>query len=789
MIVKSSSPAYLFVTIDAEEEFNWAQTPTYSTEYTFRHISHLYKLQRLLEEYKIIPLYLCTYLMITNKEGQNFFYELYKNKKAILGTHLHPWNTPPMGDVICKWNMFPGNLPPEQEYKKILCLTQAFKDNLLHSPLIYRAGCYGLGKYSFDNLIKCGYASDSSMSPSFTYSEHLGPDYSVIKNYPYNITCDSGNIVSIPVTGGFTGILANSSKAADIGDSTRNKLSRLLRLPGLFSRLNLLRRLRLSPEGYSLNDLCKLTHNLYKQGTRIFVMSLHSPSLMPGNTPYTSDARSLQQLLQTLEQYIIWFNDTLKCITQMPFSTMREFSEGKFTGINTIKGRHNSIIKLPGHLLSNNTTTAPPTKVDNMRVLIVTSNFYPSQNIAALRTTELAKYLMKQGIIINIVTNNTLLNNHNMNTYCNFPKGSIHRTGDGTPEQHSKLLQLLKYILYTNMIPKWLRIQILDILKYIYRYMVLFPDKHKGWREYLSQEIHSVCSCNTPPDIIYISAPPFSQISTTISIARKYNIPVIAEMRDLWCGELYPFVPWWRAKIDCIAEYLSLRSVNAIVTVSDVWRKYYADKYRCPTLEVRNGYTPSSIPKQQITKKYRDPLCIIYAGSLYPQRRDFTPLLLALAKHHSPSEVILEIYTEQKEYAYSLIQKTGTCNFVRIFEPVAHEEIMLKQRMADLLLILQWDNPSNTGNIPAKLFELLALRRPILCIGPDNGIPARVIRDGLAGITSSNLDGIGKYVSLLIKEKRLQGHTSETLSFAHRGMQRDKHFNLLYQFLRQWIDN
>jgi hypothetical protein len=39
------------------------------------------------------------------------------------------------------------------------------------------------------------------------------------------------------------------------------------------------------------------------------------------------------------------------------------------------------------------------------------------------------------------------------------------------------------------------------------------------------------------------------------------------------------------------------------------------------------------------------------------------------------------------------------------------------------------------GIVPGKIFEYLATRRPILCIGPTNGDSSRIIREAKAGIT------------------------------------------------------
>ena len=84
-----------------------------------------------------------------------------------------------------------------------------------------------------------------------------------------------------------------------------------LRLAAIASRLRLLERLRLTPEGYTLCEMRRLTRALLACGQRTFVLSLHSPSVVPGNTPYVQSATDLAALLQRLRGYLTFFRDEL----------------------------------------------------------------------------------------------------------------------------------------------------------------------------------------------------------------------------------------------------------------------------------------------------------------------------------------------------------------------------------------------------------------------------------------------------------------------------------------------
>jgi hypothetical protein len=89
-------------------------------------------------------------------------------------------------------------------------------------------------------------------------------------------------------------------------------LAARLRLPAIASRLRLLERIRLTPEGHTLAEMRRLTRALLARGQRTFVLSLHSPSVVPGNTPYVRTDADLALLLQRLNGYLMFFRDELR---------------------------------------------------------------------------------------------------------------------------------------------------------------------------------------------------------------------------------------------------------------------------------------------------------------------------------------------------------------------------------------------------------------------------------------------------------------------------------------------
>lgn len=63
-------------------------------------------------------------------------------------------------------------------------------------------------------------------------------------------------------------------------------------------------------------------------------------------------------------------------------------------------------------------------------------------------------------------------------------------------------------------------------------------------------------------------------------------------------------------------------------------------------------------------------------------------------------------------------------------------------RTSDLLLLVIPDVAGSNGILTGKLFEYLASRRTILCIGPRAGDAAGIIKDCAAGETFERTDGL-----------------------------------------------
>jgi hypothetical protein len=313
----------LIVIVDTEEEFDWnAPFDRRSTQVSA--MDEIGAFQDLCESFGIKPAYVVDYPIATQERGFRPLRAFAERGRAEIGAHLHPWVTPPFDEEVNPRNSYPGNLAPDLERAKLRHLVEAIQSNLGVSPRLYKAGRYGIGPSTPKLLEELGFEIDMSVCASFDLSADGGPDYSEMSADPFWLGSPRRFVLEIPNTGGFVGTLGAWSSAA-YRLASRPPWQRV-RVPGLLSRLGLVERLLLSPEGFTPQELRRLTGALWKRGLRVFTFSLHSPSLKPGCTPYVRSREDREQFLERCRGYFEFFLEELGGTPTTPLELRCELS-------------------------------------------------------------------------------------------------------------------------------------------------------------------------------------------------------------------------------------------------------------------------------------------------------------------------------------------------------------------------------------------------------------------------------------------------------------------------------
>jgi len=259
---------------------------------------------------------------------------------------------------------------------------------------------------------------------------------------------------------------------------------------------------------------------------------------------------------------------------------------------------------------------------------------------------------------------------------------------------------------------------------------------------------------------IVASFPSIGPLIVGAKLAKKYDLPLCLDYRDLWIGTgktvpsrvsplrlLQPFNNYCRNRIE--------NRASAAVVVSEEQKKVHEQQSQLKVAVIPNGFDFSKkVENQHKTTKCVFPIIIRYLGLIYPPNRTPQPLFEALSNiHNAPRKMHVEFYGTHPDQLLPLIQKSSCEAACSIYQSVPHRTSLELQQSADLLLLLDWSDENIKGVLTGKVFEYLASGRPILLIGaPEQSELAKLVRATDAGyVFGSDPKPIEEFMQKLIQ--------------------------------------
>ncbi len=263
------------------------------------------------------------------------------------------------------------------------------------------------------------------------------------------------------------------------------------------------------------------------------------------------------------------------------------------------------------------------------------------------------------------------------------------------------------------------------------------------------------------PDVLWSTYPIATAHLIGYTLHRLTGIPWVADFRDPMSEADYPSNPLERRAFQWI-EYQTLRHCERAVFTAPGALRIYAERYpdisqsRLTTIE--NGYDESSfVGAEQSRGPGRSgsgPLVLVHSGTVYPSERDPRPFFAALSQlcanggiKQGELRVVLRA-TGSDDYLRGLIARYGIESIVTLEPGLPYRAALAEMLAADGLLLLQAAICNN--QVPAKLYEYLRARRPILALTDPVGDTAAVLRN--AGIdTLARLDSQEEIARLMVR--------------------------------------
>lgn len=263
-------------------------------------------------------------------------------------------------------------------------------------------------------------------------------------------------------------------------------------------------------------------------------------------------------------------------------------------------------------------------------------------------------------------------------------------------------------------------------------------------------------------DVIYTTSPPHSEHLTGLIISKIFRTPWVADLRDPIVGNFNTRdLSRLELKLHEWLEKLIVRAADTVIVVTRYHQKAMQERHpdqRSKFIVIRNGFDPALFENVQAAAF--DKFTILFAGTLYGTiTPDFFVRGLAKwleTKDRSVRKDVQALFFGMgTERAGTLARELGIGDVVKTSGLVPQTEIIQKLKGADLLLLIIGNDSRSAGVIASKLYEYMALNRPILAIIPQ-GETLEVLReygnfhhaphDDYGSLLSALDDAYGKYI-------------------------------------------
>jgi glycosyltransferase involved in cell wall biosynthesis len=213
--------------------------------------------------------------------------------------------------------------------------------------------------------------------------------------------------------------------------------------------------------------------------------------------------------------------------------------------------------------------------------------------------------------------------------------------------------------------------------------------------------------------VVVATGPPFSAL---VAARRAHGaVPLVVELRDLWAGN--PAFDRGGPVLRRLESWV-VREAAAVVAVTpeaaDDLRRRHPD---ARIEEIANGFEPELLERRRPTV---GPVTTILHSGTLTKDRPLAPLLRAL---RPPLRLVLHGYVAPEIQA----EIGASSADVDLVAPSSWDDAVERIAQADVALITQARGAGDETAVAAKVYEYLALGKPVLCLS-DGGATESLLR-------------------------------------------------------------
>ncbi len=243
---------------------------------------------------------------------------------------------------------------------------------------------------------------------------------------------------------------------------------------------------------------------------------------------------------------------------------------------------------------------------------------------------------------------------------------------------------------------------------------------------------------DNPVDAIFSDGPPHSNTRIATLVKQKTGIPWHADFQDPWTQiDYFSLLKLTKSglKKHQRLEQEAFAAADKITIVSPTWKKELEDIGAKNVSVIPWGYDPEDYT--HLIHNHSDRFIISHLGILGYDRNPellFKVVSELIEEDNEFKKKVLLKFPGQIDYSVKeCITKYGLEEYVELPGNLNRQDALQQMKDSNILLLLLNKQANAKGRIPGKLFEYLAVKRPILCLGDPEGDSAVIIKKTKAG--------------------------------------------------------
>ncbi len=272
------------------------------------------------------------------------------------------------------------------------------------------------------------------------------------------------------------------------------------------------------------------------------------------------------------------------------------------------------------------------------------------------------------------------------------------------------------------------------------RFNLFIPDARLGWIPFATRKARQILK-DENIDVIFSTSPPHSLQLTALRLARKSNLPWVADFRDPWSSIVYyqdESRIAFAQKLDQRWEYKVLTRANKVITISHEVKKDLDEiANRNDTEVIYNGFDSADFRSADFRSAEpfypNSEIIVTYAGFLSDTRIPHVFLKVLSENLKKFKQIRFHIYGKTSPGFDSFVTKLKLDDKVIRKGYVDHSILVQRLFQSDALLMVVDNVSDNKGILTGKLFDYMGASRPIIAIGPKDGEVQKIVSESSSG--------------------------------------------------------